>query len=210
MVEVEFGDFNPFWSSEELERLSARMSRSAPNLTEANMRRGFLSGMNLTAARLSKSNLSEANLEGADLPGAQLQDANLFGAQLQDADLGRAQLQDANLRRAQLQDANLRRAQLQGSMWHYAILTGTAEQPNVPFSTNLSASTNNGGALRFVDLSRAVRSQDRLAQRVSGRVGHGAVLQAHRRAGNALPMGGRHHRGRSGLHGAVALVVCSS
>lgn len=215
----------PSRTVEDLARFSERMSRSALNLTGADLRHAFLSGMNLTAARLGQANLNDANLEGADLPGAQLQDADLGWAQLQDANLSLAQLQGANLRGAQLQDANLREAQLQeadlweaqlqdanlfrarlqeaylseaqlqdaflhgaqlqdanlfeaqlqeanlhgaqlqevfligaqlqGSTWPYAILTGTAANSILPLWTNLSASTNNGGALRFVDLSHA-------------------------------------------------------
>lgn len=51
-------------------------------------------------------------------------------------------------------------AQMQGADLSYSNLTGTSEKPILLTSTNLSAVINNGGALRFVDLSTATFSTE--------------------------------------------------
>ncbi|MGH1578014.1 pentapeptide repeat-containing protein [Planktotalea sp.] len=138
---------------------------SSAQLQNAYLDRAQLQNADLSWAQLQNAYLSWAQLQNAYLSWAQLQNAALFRAQLQNADLSRAQLQDANLSeaqlqdanlsRAQLQDANLRRAQLQGAVLHFAELTGKKSQINFLNATNLSASINNGGALRFVSLAGA-------------------------------------------------------
>jgi uncharacterized protein YjbI with pentapeptide repeats len=117
---------------ETLEALSQR----APNMQQADLRNTFLSGANLTTARLRNADLSGAQMEGVILYGAQLQEAVLIGAQLQEAVLSGAQLQEANL--------------------SFSLLTGTEEKPNILYNTNLSASINNGSALRFADIRNSI------------------------------------------------------
>ncbi|MEO1732039.1 MAG: pentapeptide repeat-containing protein, partial [Pseudomonadota bacterium] len=85
----------------------------------------------------------------------QLQGAYLGEAQLQRANLVEAQLQGAYLGEAQLQGAYLGEAQLQGAGLSFSQLIGIMDTPMSLDQTNLSAVTNDGGALRFVDLSGA-------------------------------------------------------
>jgi uncharacterized protein YjbI with pentapeptide repeats len=127
---------------------SANMERA--QLQGANLRRALMQGADLFGARLKGVNLEWAQLQEADLKFAHLQDANLVLAELQGAELFRAQLQRADLERVNLRGANLERALLSASL-----LTSGKGQPNLE-NTNISASTNNGGALQFVDLTVAI------------------------------------------------------
>jgi uncharacterized protein YjbI with pentapeptide repeats len=82
------------------------------NLSEANLNRAHLSGMNLSKANLYRANLNGADLIEATLERAVLVDANLSGANLYRANLRDAALVGANLSGAGLSDANLDRANL--------------------------------------------------------------------------------------------------
>ena len=153
---------------------------SAPNATPPDLRNAQLSGSflagsqldgalmigaDLTDALLEDANLSKAKLEKANLSGAQMQGAILANAQLVRADLRVASLDAANLRWAQLERADLRTAIMVGTDLSianlteadlsYSLLSGSADQPNVLFFTVLSASKNEGGALRYVDFTHA-------------------------------------------------------
>ena len=77
---------------------------------------------------------------------------------MEGANLFRAQMQGADLRGAQMEGVDLFGAQMQGADLSYSNLTGTSEKLILLASTNLSAVINNGGALRFMDLSKATFS----------------------------------------------------
>lgn len=127
------------------------------NLQGADLRGAFLSGSELSGARLAQARLDGTRLEEAKLFGANLRNVELPRAFLQDANLGVANLQDAILRGANLQNADLIDADLIDANLSLSLLTGTADRPTEVYSTNLSASTNGGGALRFVvELSTSV------------------------------------------------------
>lgn len=149
---------------------SRRQSTRVMDFRGANLRGAFLVGADLVGAQLQKSNLLRAQLQSANLNKAQLQGAFLWRAQLQRADLWRAQLQEADLIEAQLQGADLSETQLQGAYLREAQLQGAVligaqlsvshlnGRPDKPLhleKTNLIASTNNGGALKFADLTEA-------------------------------------------------------
>lgn len=91
-------------------------------------------------AALKKPSWSDIKGERPDLRGA-----NLFRTFLAGANLSEAQMEGAILIGAQMKGANLSRA----------LLTGTSDAPNLLHATNLRASINNGGALRFVDVTSA-------------------------------------------------------
>ncbi|MDU9003449.1 pentapeptide repeat-containing protein [Sedimentitalea todarodis] len=124
-------------------------------MQEANLRWAQMQGANLSEAQMQGANLRWAQMQGANLSEAQMQGANLRWAQMQGANLSWAQMQGANLSWAQMQGADLSGAQMQEANLSWALLTGTLENPNIASATNLSASINNGGALRFVDLRSA-------------------------------------------------------
>ena len=115
---------------------------------------------------MAETVLSFAHMEGAELWDAQMTRANLIGTILSRADLRSAQMESAILIDAQMERVILRRAQMKGTILNraqmkrailsYSLLTGTDESVNLLYSTNLSAVTNHGGALRFVDLREII------------------------------------------------------
>lgn len=82
-----------------------------------------------------KAILAKSSLTGANLSGAQMEGAFLWGAQMEGADLWAAQME--------------------GAIFDYAKLTGVKAAYILLQETNLSMSANNGGMLRFVDLTGA-------------------------------------------------------
>jgi uncharacterized protein YjbI with pentapeptide repeats len=82
------------------------------NLSEANLSRVSLAGVNLSYSILSIANLSGINLTEANLSYAKLNVARLSGANLVNADLTGAVLNVANLIRANLSNAEMRQAAL--------------------------------------------------------------------------------------------------
>ena len=149
---------------------------SNAQLRRAMIRNATLEGARLHAAQLIEADLSNARLDGADLSWAQMTRANLRAAQLLHANLSLAHLRQADLREAvlkgtnlfgaQLPQADLRlarlinvtlgRAQLVGANLSASLILGTADQPKRFDNTDLSASLNAGGALRYVDLTGAL------------------------------------------------------
>ncbi len=115
------------------------------DLRDADLRGAFLAGTNLTAATLSGLNARNADLERVQLTYADLSKSDLSGAGLS----------HANLRGAQMQGAILWEAQMQGANLSLSLLTGRPDRPTIDNDTDLSASTNDGGALRSVDLTPA-------------------------------------------------------
>ena len=121
----------------------------------ANLRWAELNNADLRRVNLRDAVLIGAQLQDADLSSAQLQGANLFGAQMQNTILRDAQMQNTELRETLFRNTDLVRAQMQNSVLDFAVLTGVPDRQNVLFATNFSSSTNDGGMLRFVDLSHA-------------------------------------------------------
>ncbi|WP_422050357.1 pentapeptide repeat-containing protein [Shimia sp.] len=117
-----------------------------------------LQGADLRAADLQGANLSDADLQGANLWEANLQRADLMNADLQRAVLLGADLQGAVLLGADLQGANLWEADLQRADLSSALLISSIDNPMLLQYTDLSASINHGGALRSVDFSEAIVS----------------------------------------------------
>ncbi|MCA0869707.1 pentapeptide repeat-containing protein [Seohaeicola saemankumensis] len=113
-----------------------------------------MEGAVLTGAHMQGADFSGAQMEGAVLWGAQMQGADFSGAQMEEAALSRAQMEGAVLWGAKMQGADLWGAQMEGADLSRALLTGTAKKLDLLHSTNLSASTNYGGALRFMDLTK--------------------------------------------------------
>jgi hypothetical protein len=101
-----------------------------PDLSEAHLREGRLSGANLTGADLRLAYFGRADLSGADLSRADLSETSLrrgyfakatlentklTGADLRRADFNGARLAGADLSRAYLEGANLTGADLEGA-----------------------------------------------------------------------------------------------
>ena len=96
--------------------------------TQANLRKVFLRGVDLSGANFSGVDLRDADLSGANLTGVKLRDAkldkaNLSGANLSDADLFNAELNDAQLVGANLNDANLTHSTLMNTNFSDANLS---------------------------------------------------------------------------------------
>jgi uncharacterized protein YjbI with pentapeptide repeats len=85
---------------------------SEANLSEADLSEATLNDANLSRAHLFAVNLTEADLRGADLTGAKLSEGALTKANLTEAKLRGANLWKANLTETNLSDANLSRANL--------------------------------------------------------------------------------------------------
>lgn len=141
-----------------------------PDMRDRNLRRvdlvsSSLIGINFRNARMQGADLRRARMERAFLRSARMQGANLKFAQMHRADLKRARMEEAFLRGAQMEGVNLelarmpvvdlKRAQLQGANFSFSSLTGREDAQNSLDQTNLSRSINNGGMLRFVDLTDA-------------------------------------------------------
>jgi Pentapeptide repeats (8 copies) len=77
------------------------------NLNRAALPRANLTGANLTGAKLQKAKLTNADLTNARLPGADLTDADLIGAKLSGADLTGADLTGTKLTGVELTGAKL-------------------------------------------------------------------------------------------------------
>ncbi|MEM6826211.1 MAG: hypothetical protein AAF566_13980, partial [Pseudomonadota bacterium] len=58
--------------------------------------------------------------------------------------------------RALMDRSDLSRARMNGAVLDYSLLQGTPEKPNRLSSTNLSSAVNNGGALRWLDMSEVI------------------------------------------------------
>ncbi|MEM6386338.1 MAG: pentapeptide repeat-containing protein [Pseudomonadota bacterium] len=126
----------PAWSKED----------EGPDFRGAGLRQSFLAGAELPFGEMQGAVLNLAQMERANLSFAKLTNASLFGAQLEGANLFSAQLDNVNLEGAKLFDANL----------SFSIIWGRKDDPISLKGTNLSAAKNNGGAIRFSDLSGVV------------------------------------------------------
>ena len=86
-----------------------------PDLSETDLSRANLHGVNLIDTDLSKANLREANLAEADLRATILNGADLSGSDLVSTNLRGADLRGANLRRAYLFCVKMIAAKLNGA-----------------------------------------------------------------------------------------------
>jgi len=140
------------------------------DLSERNLRKADLSGLDLHGANLSWAKLEGADLRGANLQGAHLwradshgarlsqanlQGANLYEVNLRGANLSHASLQGAHLRSANLQAANLRVADLRGADVSDANLRGADLRWAGLRGADISHANLQGADLRRADLRRA-------------------------------------------------------
>ena len=135
------------------------------NLSNADLSKQDLRGVNFGGAYLRETNLSGADLEGANLTGSFLERANLNGANLQKARLKRAHLMgaflaevnltDTDLRRADLAEAVLNKANLQGADLEGASLMHTRLKEVNLKAANLSRADLTQADLRETDLENA-------------------------------------------------------
>ncbi|MDQ7823401.1 MAG: protein kinase [Candidatus Eremiobacteraeota bacterium] len=93
-------------------------------LREADLEGAFLERAFLRMADLGSANLTRANLYKANMRRADLWKANLQSVSLKAADLGKAILQEVNLEGANLEHAILEKANLKGANLRNAIFTG--------------------------------------------------------------------------------------
>ncbi|MBL3597996.1 pentapeptide repeat-containing protein [Rhodovulum sulfidophilum] len=128
-----------------------RVHMEGANLAYAN-----LDGAVLTGAHMEGAGLSGARIKGALLNGAHMEGASLAHANLEGAYLTVAHMDGADLRWAQLEGGGLGGAQMEGANLSGSLLTDVQFEPVETQSTNLRAATNNGGALRFIDLRNAI------------------------------------------------------
>ncbi|MEP2532911.1 pentapeptide repeat-containing protein [Shimia sp.] len=125
-------------------------------IQNANLFRSQMQNADLSGAQMQNANLSEAKMKGAILFRSKMHNSNLSWAKMQNAILIETQMQNANLFRSQMQNAIITGAQMQNADLSGALLTGAPEAPILLYATNLNASINNGGALRFVDFNSAI------------------------------------------------------
>lgn len=100
-----------------------------PDLSDADLRDSYFSGINLSYTNLDRCLLKAAylkasNLRGASLQKADLSNANLHQAQLEQANLEGASLIQTKLKYANLTHANLKDVQALGANFTSACLTG--------------------------------------------------------------------------------------
>jgi uncharacterized protein YjbI with pentapeptide repeats len=135
------------------------------NLSNADLSKQDLRGVNFGGAYLRETNLSGADLRGANLTGSFLERADLNGANLQKARfegahligafLADANLTGTDLRRADLTEAVLNKANLQGANLEGASLIHTRlKQVNLK-AANLSRTDLTKADLRETDLENA-------------------------------------------------------
>lgn len=137
----------------------------AADLTNARLRGGNLSGVDLRRVGLMGADLSGASFRAADLRYGTLQSANLAGAKLEDAKLRKNYLVEANFEGAALRGANLRwviatgvnlrKADLTDADLHEAVLANGDLREAIVNRTDFSAVSMHDADLRGTDLRSA-------------------------------------------------------
>lgn len=94
------------------------------NLAGVNLKEATLNGTDFTEANLARVNLKEANLLGAKFINANLQGANLKETILSDCNFSGADLRGANLKEVKFRNADFTKADLRGVDLHQAIIQG--------------------------------------------------------------------------------------
>lgn len=131
-----------------------------PDLSEVNLVKANLSGIDLSGADLRHADLYSADLSSANLSGADFRSAALIAAHLNYAILRGANLCSVILADADLRFADLSHADLRGIILADADLSG-ADLPDVDLShanlnnTSLSGADLSGAVLHDADLSSA-------------------------------------------------------
>ncbi|MDJ0712704.1 MAG: pentapeptide repeat-containing protein [Prochloraceae cyanobacterium] len=109
-----------------------------PDLSEADLSNSEIWKADLTGVNLTKARLRYTDLNNSDLSNAELWQADLTGAYLWKASLQDAYLSSANLTKANLRETSLVRAQALGTNFEGATLTGACiEDWNINGETNL-------------------------------------------------------------------------
>jgi uncharacterized protein YjbI with pentapeptide repeats len=139
------------WNTWMNEHVDIKPNLRRANFKEADLRRAFLIGADLSYANLKEANLDGAYLGGANLKGVNLKEADLNETHLKGADLRGARLVEANLSGADLEGANLEEADLRG-----AFLIGTYLNRANLSEANLSGACLLGANLRGADLNAAL------------------------------------------------------
>ena len=122
-----------------------------------------MQGANFSWAQMQEANLSLAKMQGADLSWAQMQGANLSWANMRGAHFNRAELQGADLSLAQMQGAVLDRTEMQGADLLFAEMQGAVLRlAEMDAHTNLNAATFQGAALRGVNFTHVLISNEKL------------------------------------------------
>ena len=126
------------------------------SLEKADLSRTFLFGMllqrtNFKAAKLNNSDLHKSNLMEADFT-----EAKLHLAQLNQSDLTFAKFTKADLLGAELIELHLTGTDFSQAQLSWSQLIGSPDTPTSLERTDLRSSTNQWGALRFVDFSQAM------------------------------------------------------
>lgn len=132
------------------------------NLVRAMLRDANLAGANLAGANLTRVGLSRANLAGANLSGANLTHAKLVGATLPDADLRNTDLTAAILLEASLTLAKLAGADLTDANLTDAKLSRADLTDANLIRANLSGAKLAWATLKGANLSRAIVTPEQL------------------------------------------------
>jgi uncharacterized protein YjbI with pentapeptide repeats len=153
-----------------------RVSLNYVNLRNSNLRRSKVSDADFRNTQMRALNLMDASLERADfrrsqmnsvrlgaakitnsdMRGTQMQYSFLNQARFKNVDLRQAQLQGANLREATLEDVDLERTNLHEANISLSLIKGSNLISSKMELANLKGTINNGGALRFIDLTGVI------------------------------------------------------
>lgn len=115
-----------------------------------------MEGARFEFALVERAEFFETQMKGAYFANAKMDGADFLAAQLEGAQFHDAQMEGAWFTGAYLKGAKFSQAKMKGARFTGSLLAGTCDQLIVLNSTDLRAATNNGGALRFVDLRRAL------------------------------------------------------
>ena len=108
---------------EELDQQGEEVENPVIGLSGADLRDGYLRGLNLSKADVRGADLKSVNLRNADLKSADPRGADLEDGDLRDALLGKAEdLEGADLQGADLRGANVKGADLSGAYLKGALL----------------------------------------------------------------------------------------
>jgi uncharacterized protein YjbI with pentapeptide repeats len=124
----------------------------SPDLSQANLYRTEIRGVNFSNANLYKVNLSMAYLRGADFSMANLKGAELNGAELTRAKFTSADLIEADLNWSDLTDAQLNGADLTGADLGNAKLSNANVNKAILCNVNLRGAELDGADLTDAEL----------------------------------------------------------
>lgn len=125
-------------------------------LEKADLSRAFLYGVFLQRANLKAAKLNNTDLHKSHLMETNFSEAELHLAQLNQSDLTSANFGIADLLGAELIEPNLTGTDFSQAQLSWSQLIGSPDTPTSLERTDLRSSTNQWGALRYVDFSQAV------------------------------------------------------